>query len=296
MASPLEEEDISRAGVIHEETAPNSPERLSKRRGKQKQRAQDPFNDDGSASSSEEDEAGAESYPPQKENVAESRRIEENLRRWEEVERERRRSARDSASSAATSSLVSDVTRRASLLWSSRRSRHASQGSGAHQVLRNADYSVPLDDIDGPSPAPPAFTDPEPEPETANPFTTPAGSTTSLNDPHHSAVMAESSQLPPFDGTQPETVDADKRPALDRTPSLSRPQPPPKPLDLPSPRTPPPRTVTPHASRPPEPINPPSVSPQEQEVEEPKRRWWTDWICGCSERGDSQAGRTNPFE
>ena len=77
IASPLEEEDISRAGVIHEETAPNSPERLSKRRGKQKERAQDPFNDDGNAISSEEDEAGAESYPPQKENVAESRRIEE---------------------------------------------------------------------------------------------------------------------------------------------------------------------------------------------------------------------------
>lgn len=77
MASPLEEEDISRAGVFHEDTASNSPERLPGRRGKQKQRAQDPFNDDGTASLSDGDDGGGESYPPTKDDVTESRRIEE---------------------------------------------------------------------------------------------------------------------------------------------------------------------------------------------------------------------------
>ncbi len=77
IASPLEEEDISRAGVFHDDTASNSPERLPGRKGKQKQRAQDPFNDDDIASLSDGDDGGGESYPPTKDDVTESRRIEE---------------------------------------------------------------------------------------------------------------------------------------------------------------------------------------------------------------------------
>ncbi|KAJ3523185.1 hypothetical protein NM688_g8768 [Phlebia brevispora] len=77
MASPLEEEDISRARVFHEDTASNSPERLAGRRGKQKQRARDPFSDSTTLSSEGEEDDALESYPPMKDDAGEARRVEE---------------------------------------------------------------------------------------------------------------------------------------------------------------------------------------------------------------------------
>lgn len=73
VTSPLEEEDISRAGVFHEDAASNS----AGRRGKQKQRAQDPFEDGTEESTSDEAEGGVESYPPTKDDEAEARRVAE---------------------------------------------------------------------------------------------------------------------------------------------------------------------------------------------------------------------------
>lgn len=314
-----EEEDISRAGVYYDEPVPK--QRIGGSRGKGKQRANDPFNGDGEndkedgdgegdgrESSEEYEEAGEKGYPPTHDDEAESRTVAEvrsvprvyettarplltltayavtqqNLRRWEIAERQRRKAARDSGSTVASTSLVGDVTRKASLLWPGRRRTRQQappEGPGQHRQLRTSEDGVALDDMDTRLSAPPT---PEPGSSpvfaraSANPFLTPQASTVSLslNSPDGDAIMHAS--------------DAPPRPALARADSVARQPPPPEPLDLPQPRSPPPRTETPHADRPPEPIAPPVVEPQEQEQEQPPKRWWTDWLCGCREDGDKQ--------
>lgn len=229
----------------------------------------------------------------------ESRRVAENLRRWEADERQRRKVARESGSSSVGSgSIVGDVARRASLLWQSRRSKQpAPPGPGTHHQLHSTEDELALDDIDTRLSAPPS-------PEPQNPFTTPAASTVSLNDPQHSAIMSETADVPlkpiAADGNNGLLAAPSRKPSkLGRNKSL-REHPPPQPLDLPEPRSPPLPDGTPAAVRPPEPTPPPTVTQREQEHEEevhvPEKRWWTDWLCGCREGGDNQAGRTNPFE
>ena len=116
-----------------------------------------------------------------------------------------------------------------------------------------------------------------PNPE--NPFKTPNASTVSLNTPNDSAIMTEASSTDPL--ATPTKAAFDKR--------RSKSHPPPKPLDLPEPRSPPPRTGTPHANTPPEPIPPPTIAAAEIHEEElPEKRWWTDWLCGCRERQEDQ--------
>ncbi|KAF8200861.1 hypothetical protein BJ912DRAFT_585938 [Pholiota molesta] len=94
------------------------------------------------------------------EDAEETRRVEENLRRWEITERQRRKAARGSSTSAATSpSLVSDVSRRASALWAGRKSRGSSLGGlGTHAPLQSQEDNidtVPLTHINNsPSPSP----------------------------------------------------------------------------------------------------------------------------------------------
>ena len=191
------------------------------------------------------------------------------------AERQRRKAARDSQQSTATAtSVVGDVTRKASLLWQGRRNKRPSMdGGGSHHVLQESnDDGVPLDDFDtrlAPSPTPGLD-------QSQNPFSTPNISTASLNTPYDSAVMTASSD--PSSHTRRPTLEASKA------------HPPPAPLDLPEPRTPPPRTTSPHANRPPEPIPPPAASPMPDvdDVPHGKARWWTDWLCGCEEKDDDQ--------
>lgn len=137
-----------------------------------------------------------------------------------------------------------------------------------------------MDDIENDTPTPNI-------PEAQNPFITPMSSTVSLNTPHDSAIMMESS-----DSTAKKPDKGAKaQHGLGRRNTRSHP--PPQPLDIPEPRTPPPRTGSPHTNRPPEPIAPPSVSEIAQEEELPEKRWWTDWLCGCREHGDNQVGRSS---
>ncbi|KAH9910952.1 hypothetical protein B0H21DRAFT_489365 [Amylocystis lapponica] len=302
-----DEEDISRAAVWPAESASGAE---AVRRGKTKSSSNpssslspphSPYAHTGDDLSEGEGEgtdtsAAADGYPPTKDEEAEARRVAENLRRWETAERERRKAARESTASTSSGTLVGNFTRRASLLWPSRRAHAASVGGGgAHHVLRTTDDGVPLDELDGAPPSPHSNAGDE------NPFATPTGSTLSLNDPHQSAIMTPSASYP--DGAEPAALlsDTSPRPTLEASSSFSK-HPPPKPLDLPKPRSPPPRTETPHANRPPEPIPPPVLSPPPPvpEVEPEEKRWWTEWLCGCSEGadrgGDNQAGRTNPFE
>ncbi|KAA1472956.1 hypothetical protein DENSPDRAFT_881660 [Dentipellis sp. KUC8613] len=244
----------------------------------------------------EEDEppenAAAEGYPPTSGDDNETRRIEENLRRWEVAERQRRKAVRDSSLTHTPPSSIIDVARRASSLWpgSGSRSRPAAAtaGVGTHHALQTSEDAVPLEDIDGGALSPIPSPSPTPPPgahrAAQNPFADPAGSSSSLfvNDM----------------GAVPDAADDDlETPRATRFPGDAQAPPRPEPLGLPKPRSPPPRTSTPHASRPPEPIPPPRPTPQQGGDDDEKPvRWWTDWLCGCREDGDVQAGRTNPLE
>ncbi|CAL1707399.1 unnamed protein product [Somion occarium] len=293
--SPVEE-DISRAGTWPEDTS-TLTDKPPKAKGKERERLDTPslpYAAEESGFSSDEGETGVEGYPPTKDEKAQARRVEENLRRWELQERQRRKAARESTMSSPTrTSFMADMTQQASLLWSARRSiRPPTGGGGSHHVLRPAEDGVPLDEIDTPAPSRRASSEPA-----VNPFITPAASTVSLNEPYQSAIMTASSSLPSSEEASTSTL---------TTPTASRPMlpaslpshPPPQPLDLPKPRTPPPRTGTPHANKPPEPMPPPTlnVTLDEENVPAGKTRWWTDWLCGCMDTGDHQAARTNPFE
>ncbi|OJT05045.1 hypothetical protein TRAPUB_4110 [Trametes pubescens] len=268
----------------------------------------------------QEDGSGAPGYPPTQDEKAESRRIEENLRRWEVAERQRRKAARESVASTSGAStapsLIAGLFRRDS--------RKASLGGvGAHHALRTDDRdgdpnALPLADMNTPTGDAFAFAPsapPTPEPETLslaeNPFDTPAASRTSLNIPAHSALMTESeSGAAEF----ADAVDANRArtkgaATLEASQSFSRgkkqkqkaPPPPPQPLDLPAPRE-----VPPHTGEHPGPIPPLQPVPPEPEPEPapvdpgPPVRWWHEWLCGCGEAadrgGDHQAGRTNPNE
>ncbi|OBZ66995.1 hypothetical protein A0H81_12972 [Grifola frondosa] len=294
-----DEEDISRAGKWPEE-GPSHPGAAHVRNGKERAMGPDSDHTEGEGDESEhfDSDLGTDGYPPTNDQEAESQRVAETLRQWEMAERQRRKAARDSAASAnAAPSFVSDVTRRASLLWPSRMSRRASSGGvGTHHMLRTTDDSVPLDNIDPHH----AISIPSPDPA-ENPFATPNASRISLNEPQQSAIMhasGDSASLSVETVPAPASSSA-SRPMLEAY-SLPKP-PPPEPLGLPPPRSPPPRTATPHANRPPEPIPRPAVTHMTEDEPEPKpTRWWTEWLCGCTEGadrgGDHQAGRTNPFE
>ncbi|KAG6856101.1 hypothetical protein H0H87_007437 [Tephrocybe sp. NHM501043] len=216
-------------------------------------------------------------YPPTNDDAAETRRVEENLRRWDAAERQRRKSARESILPA--SSLVGDVSRSASILWSARRPRHKHDASlGNHVALQSQENitSVPLDDLNAtptPSPSPsPSLSPLCRDSNTQNPFANPSDSISPFADPlQHTMVMSSSSST----NNSPETVvSAPKTPR--------RPPGPPMPLGLPPPRTPPPIKTAPS------PTSPLSSSTRTERTEDEVRetRWWHDWLCGCSEGPD----------
>ena len=74
VTSPLEEEDISRAAILHEGAPNTARESLSGSKGKERQRDSDPFGDD---SYSDDADGGAEQYPPTHDDAEEFRRVEE---------------------------------------------------------------------------------------------------------------------------------------------------------------------------------------------------------------------------
>ncbi|KAG6907903.1 hypothetical protein DXG01_006958 [Tephrocybe rancida] len=232
-------------------------------------------------------------YPPTNDDASETRRIEENLRRWDVAERQRRKYARESVQ--PPSSLVGDVSRTASLLWSSRHPRHKHDASlGNHVALQSQENinSVPLDDLTAATPTPSPSPSPSPSPQRRdsdpqNPFANPlspfadplqsmSSPSTNNNSPSSSALLVNQSP------------DAS-------VPTSRGPPGPPLPLDLPPPRTPPIKSA-------PSPAPTPSLSRPADDIRDEIRetRWWHDWLCGCSEGpdrgGEYQAGRTNPFE
>lgn len=206
------------------------------------------------------------------------------------AERQRRKAARESHQTPTKSSLVSDVARRASLLWTGRKSQHNSRpsrndrGLGNHAALQSQDSVdvVPLGDLEETGVDTPS-TSPLPTQHGVSPFDHPSDSMSPFaNQP---AVMDASSNPPSF-STQID--DNTKRRSLKNEP------PTPKPLNLPPPRTPPP----PNGQLRPTPSPSVSPSPNDGPGEPRSTRWWHDWLCGCSEgedRGGDDQVCAHPF-
>lgn len=244
------------------------------------------------------------------------------------------------------------MTKRASFLWPARNMHTAvPNGTAIHTALRQtSDDALPLNDLGAPSPGaskPPSPTSmslsmrppgdavaPHGSSDTAteNPFEPPNSATPLRAFPSDSANSANDDVRP--DETEPLTPATAKASAVSPFADPSTPQqqwngvpdsqypkhPPPRPLDIPPPKTPPPRVKTPHSStpqtaKPRTPMNWNQPASSSQSRAEPEHRWWTDWLCGCREGGDDddqvslfgslfpsqtaniqQAGRTNPFE
>jgi len=287
--SPSSEEDLSRVHVWQDDTDPNHLQPSHTAKGKEKQTQED-YRDSGSDEALESS-AESSAYPPMSDQI-ETRQVEENLRRWEIAERKKRKAARESTANPQSLSVVADVSRRASLLWSGRKPKRPSHGGlGNHTVLKSQEFDdvLPMDDIAAtPTPSP----TPSPTRST-NPFLNSSDAVSPFADP--TPVMEPSSVPPtslPGEDSNAEVTASSQRPALLTASSSFRRPPTPKPLNIPPPRTPPP--PIPGARSSPV-LSPPPVEPEE----EPKEtRWWHEWLCGCGEdRGvDNQAGRTNPFE
>ncbi|RDB16992.1 hypothetical protein Hypma_002679 [Hypsizygus marmoreus] len=253
----------------------------SKGKGKRKQTTPEDDDLDGVEASPSTD---ASAYPPVNDEEAETRRVQENLRRWEMAERQRRKQARESMQSP--SSLLGDVSRRASLLWSGRLSKHSANSSlGTHVALQSQENinAVHMDDINvSPTPSPVLTPSRRDSTDPDNPFIGPSESLSPFADPHQPL--------------SPTTDGHSSIPRSDESLSSSRVPPTPKPISLPPPLTPPPRVETPPSA-----TSPPKATRQTNSQGDLKEtRWWHDWLCGCSEGpdrgGDYQAGRTNPFE
>jgi hypothetical protein len=222
--------------------------------------------------------------------------LSQNLKRWEMLEKQRRKKARESRSSAKTDSyppssssfLLGDVSRRASQLWNSRsreRPKALTDRTHPHQVLEDAEDSVPMDEGGPPSVADTPRTSLADTPRTSSTDTFPASPNNPFENPQYVEVPQESSIMSPTSSSSLTTTvkSADRNNSvaahaiLQVPDSLARKQPPPKPLGLPPPTSPPP---------------PPGAIPQrremEEEVERKGKRWWTEWLCGCREDGDDQ--------
>ena len=204
--------------------------------------------------------------------------------------------ARESGSSSRYS--LRDVTRTASSIWSGLRSQRprsrSGGGAGQHHVLPDNENEdgLPLEDLDRTPPPSGAntptlkrrFNTSIPHSPTDNPFEDPDNirnaSTTSLNTPDHPTILTESSE-PPQIFLNPSAVEQKRKG-----------HPPPQPLGLPKPRTPPPRNgeEQPYVNEPPDQTAAPSIvvrgTGQDSDESEKETKWWTEWICGCSEGPD----------
>ncbi|KAG8761025.1 hypothetical protein FRC14_000134 [Serendipita sp. 396] len=88
-------------------------------------------------------ENASDVYPPVGDDELEERRVTENLKRWEEAEKQRRRAARESTRTSFNSqrsSIVGDVGRRASKLWKDGAQRRSSLRKGATRLRDDVSF------------------------------------------------------------------------------------------------------------------------------------------------------------
>lgn len=154
-----------------------------------------------------------------------------------------------------------------------------------------------MDDIQG-SPSFVAQSSPYTSPRTGeveeNPFDHPTDPVSPFADSHakaQHAVMDESATPPTASASASDPLVKNKsaphpgRPTLLASSSSFQNPPKPQPLGLPPPLTPPP----PNTVQSPGAIDPPRVGPHaaaSPEQEQEPVRWWTEWLCGCSEGPD----------
>lgn len=301
--SPTPSDTPTERGPDHISKAHLNPESSTFKKGKGRML-------DNSIDSQQSDpDDASEEYPP---DENETKRIEETLRKWETEERERRRVARESGTSSKYS--VRGVTRTASLILAGlgiqRPRSGVGGGGGHHHALPENEHEdgMPLEDLDR-TPPPSGANTPTLRQRfhayypnsgstttTTNPFENPSNvlnaSTSSLNTPDHPTILTESSGPHLILSSPPR--------------KKQRGAPPPEPLGLPKPRTPPPRPEDQaYVTQPPDHMASPSTTAKgtvHSESDEPEKevRWWTEWMCGCSEGPDrggyNQSGRTNPNE
>ncbi|KLO18387.1 hypothetical protein SCHPADRAFT_886272 [Schizopora paradoxa] len=268
----MEEEDLGNASWLdaheeHHHTESLMPQYSKKNKGKGKARevvGPEDIEEESSGSGTsglnpvvEEGVDGTSGYPPTKSEDEESKRIAENLKRMEAAERLRRRAARESTSSISSTSIIGDVSRRASLLWrQGRRSSRTSNGggSGNHKPLsmRSSEDTMPLDAMDRSPRTASSDTVFSPIHRSLSPLDNPfepPDTATPLNTKANGAVMDPSSPPAASDiNTSPfaDSASVPSKPTLQATASFTHETPPiPKPLGLPPPKTPPPRVSSP---------------------------------------------------
>lgn len=240
-------------------------------------------------------------YPPSGDAAAETRRVQETLKRWEVAERQRRKAARESVQMTTGPSVLEDVTRKASLILSGRRPLQrasARNGLGDHRALKSHDSVdvVPLGDIDrspqrvvySPTPSIGDGNNIGTTTNHPNPFIHPSERRLSLSPPN-TAVVDSIPQSPAATGPSVHSQRSNTVPRPLTGSPLS--------LPVPSPHVPP--SIS--NQKPLSPTPPLVIGPPLREEEPQKRvRWWHEWLCGCGEGpdrgGDHQAARTNPFE
>jgi len=311
-STPVEEEDLAQASAWHSDEEPIPPPFPAKWKGKGREvDGNQPIPNGGTA------------YPPTADEEVEERRIQNNLRNWEHKERQKRRQTRDIAVSESLKqppSVVDDVSRRASTLWKNfggRQKVHRPSGSD-HQVLQDAEPELGQEDgevelraiessplgspLQTPTPTQnhKELPDGEEEPPTPrNPFVDPVqgdplkGPRNDIIEPNGSAIM-DPLPTPPATEISALGLGLTTSPTSAESPYTRQPAPP-QPLSIPPPKTPPPFPNSLPRAR-----AAASSSTDINEEEPGKGRWWTEWLCGCSEGsdrgGDNQAGKTNPFE
>jgi len=315
-STPVHEEDLAKSSTWHsdDDTPPSPPPFPAKWKGKGREVPAD------HGEESVEMEIG---YPPASVEDAESRRIMNNLKKWDAKERHQRKLTRDATTNHARSqsqSVVDDVSHRASILWKNigGRTKTKRPSGSDHQVLQDADLEgEPEDDeevrlstfvsspigspVESPTPTQ-SFQNLSNEshiPTSGDPFADPDDNSSSRHEIPHDGIAPSDGVIMDPVPTPPASSADIHHPHLSSSSNSTTPmsqQPgPPLPLRLPPPKTPPPAST-------PSPQNTVVDNPeQEVEFDEPgKGKWWTEWLCGCSEGadrgGDNQAGKTNPFE
>jgi hypothetical protein len=211
---------------------------------------------------------------------------------------------RESGSSSKYS--LRGATQTASSIWAGLRSQRprsrAGGGAGQHHQLPDNENEdgLPLEELDRTPPPSGANTprlqlrfntSPTDSTMIDNPFENPDNiRRASLNTPDHPTILTESSE-PPQIPLKTFRVEQKKG------------HPPPLPLGLPKPRTPPPRgdEDQEYISEPPDQTVAPSTAVRGtgQDSDEPEEvKWWTEWLCGCSEgpdRGGHNQVRSPPL-
>lgn len=171
-------------------------------------------------------------------------------------------------------------------LWQT--SSHRQRDLGKHAALGSEDSieHLPMDNFvttPGPSPSHSPLASPlRPNADdTEDPFANPVSPF--ADSQQATAVMSPSEPLSNEPGLSVVAPTPERPTLLAKSLSFSRNHPPPKPLDLPPPKTPPPPVDVPPGA-----VPSPSIDGAPRHQEEPERevRWWHEWLCGCGEDRD----------